>query len=330
MNRLTADSASRLSSTPSSTPTAISIRNGRAIPRQAIGRSQRSDRTHSAPRSIGTGRRWRSRCHPAGDSDVPDHMQFRIIQIGSTILDSDWHRSQPKMELRRTGSIWNQSAKRRSQTVRRVCDAIETEYSRPRFGNPKNPIDDLVFIVISNKTGPAMAKRTFRNLKRRFASWEELVNARLSEIRRLLKPAGLSDVKSRQLRAALGKICRDFGTCSLQRLKRLSAEEAEAYLTSLEGVSEKVAKCVMIYALNFDVLPVDAHVHRVATRLGWTSRKRADQCHQELEALVEPQYRIGFHVGCIAHGRSICRPTEPRCDCCVIQRYCMYFRRRTQ
>lgn len=224
--------------------------------------------------------------------------------------------------------IWNVSPRHRAQSIRRVCEAIELEYGRPRFSNPESPIDDLVYIVLSNKTAPETTKKTFRKLKLRFPEWDEMIDARLSQVRRLLKPAGLADVKSRQLRSALRKIRQDFGRCSLQRLKRFSEAEAQEYLTSLAGVSEKVAKCVMLYTLNFDVLPVDAHVHRVASRLGWTARKRADQCHVELESLVKPRYRFAFHVGCIAHGRSICRPIQPNCERCVIQQYCNYHNER--
>ena len=233
------------------------------------------------------------------------------------------------MDVSRTGSIWNESARHRAQLIRRVCETIECQYGRPRYGNPKSPIDDLVYIVLSNKTGPEIAKETYQNLKHRFPDWDAMIDARLAEVRRILKPAGLSDVKSRQLRGALRRIRRDFGRCSLHRLKKLSADEAQEYLTSLQGVSEKVAKCVMMYTLNFHVLPVDAHVHRVVTRLGWTARKRADQCHAELEALVKPRYRFAFHVGCIAHGRSICRPAQPECESCVIQQYCMYYKDRS-
>lgn len=107
-------------------------------------------------------------------------------------------------------------------------------------------MDDLVYIVLSNKTGPEIAAQTFRRLKHRFASWDDLVAARPKELRRLLRPAGLSTVKSRQLRGALGKMRKDFGVCSLRRLRWSSAEEAETYLTSLQGISNKVAKCVMM------------------------------------------------------------------------------------
>ena len=78
----------------------------------------------------------------------------------------------------------------RRKTVRRACEALEREYGRPRFGNPTNPVDDLVYIVLSNKTGPETARQTFRNLKRRFKTWDELVEARLTQVRRVLKTGG--------------------------------------------------------------------------------------------------------------------------------------------
>jgi endonuclease-3 len=227
----------------------------------------------------------------------------------------------------KTGTIWHESSTRRRQNVRRVCEVLDRIYGKPRHGNPKSPIDDLVYIVLTNKTSPGAARAAFQNLKRRFGNWDGVADAKLSDVRRLLKPAGLSDVKSRQLRDALRTIRRDFGKLSLSRLKRLSCREAEGYLTSLRGVSEKVAKCVMIYTLAFDVLPVDSHVHRLATRLGWTARKRADQCHAELEALVKPPHRAAFHAAGVAHGRRVCRPVRPRCDCCAIRNYCMYYKK---
>src|SRR5262249_43991044 len=100
------------------------------------------------------------------------------------------------------------------------------------------------------------------------------------------------------------------------------------YLAELPGVSDKVAKCVMMYTLGFDVLPVDVHVFRVASRLGWTSRCRADQCHDDLEALVQPKHRYAFHVDCICLGRAVCTPVHPDCPACPIRQYCVYFKQR--
>ena len=224
-----------------------------------------------------------------------------------------------------SGAIWNRSARSRSAVVRAVCNKLFTEYGLPRLGNPTDPLDDLIFIILSNRTSASAASHTFKKLKARFSTWDSAVISSAAVLRRMLQPIGLSKVRSSQIRAALIQIRRDFGRYDLSSLRSLTTSEAEAYLQSLPGVSAKVAKCVTLYTLDAQVLPVDAHVHRVAWRLGWVKRKRADQCHEELEAIVPPALRHAFHVDCIAHGRAVCRAVGPSCESCCIRRYCDYF-----
>ena len=229
-------------------------------------------------------------------------------------------------ECRWVAPIMKLPARLRDRIVRRVCETLEACYGSPRHGNPRNALDDLIYIILSNKTTPAMATRIYHELKRRFPRWTGFLRARASTVERILRPAGLSRIKSKYIRSALAQIESDFGSCTLSRLKRLPTSQAEEYLTCLPGVSDKVAKCVLMYTCAAQVLPIDSHVHRVAKRLGWTVRKRADQCHAELEALVPPDQRYAFHVNCIAHGRAICRPAKPECEKCCINRYCFYYR----
>ena len=227
--------------------------------------------------------------------------------------------------VRRSGLIWSRPSAERSQTVRRVCEVLEESYGRPRLGNPQDPLDDLIYVIVSNRTAPGVAQRTYAALKEGFGTWDDLLASSAAELRSVLEPAGLAAVKSRQIWAALQKIRYDIGSCDLGGLRNLSEGEAQAYLVSLPGVSLKVAKCVMMYTLGAEVLPVDSHVHRVTKRLGWNDRKRADQCHEELESLVPPELRYALHVDCIVHGRAICRPERPACERCCVNRYCAYF-----
>ena len=226
----------------------------------------------------------------------------------------------------RTGKIWNKPTSVRSRLVTKVCRRFDADFGKRRLGNPRDPVDDLVFIIVSNKTAPIVATRTFAKLKQSYGSWDDLCNSSVGRLRSILKPAGLSKVKSVQLRTALQTIKKDFGTCDLRSLRRQPLDTVHKYLTSLPGVSDKVAKCVMMYTMSASVLPVDVHVHRIARRLGWTSRKRADQCHEELEGLIPPKWRYSFHVGCVLHGRTLCRPKQPTCMLCPFRSCCEYFR----
>ena len=130
----------------------------------------------------------------------------------------------------------------------RVCELLEAAYGLPRFGNPADPLDDLVYIILSNKASPAIARSLFDRVKQRFSTWDEVLESPDS-LPQLIQPGGLAVKKSAQIVAALGKIRSDFGACNLDRLKGRQEPEAETYLVSLSGVSQKVAKCVMMYTL---------------------------------------------------------------------------------
>lgn len=232
-----------------------------------------------------------------------------------------------KQPIKQTGRIWCETRPLRTRIVTRACQSLIRRYGTPLLGNPGDSLDDLIYIILSNKTSPRTAQAVYDRLRSRYRSWDALLLAHPATLRSLLKPAGLSRVKSRQLRGTLAEIKSDFGACSLASLKTRGTQAVQEYLILLPGVSDKVAKCVMMYTMGAKVLPVDSHVHRIATRLGWTRRKRADQCHDELEALVPPRWRYAFHVGCVCHGRSVCRPRNPHCEDCCINFCCDYYRR---
>jgi endonuclease III len=179
---------------------------------------------------------------------------------------------------------------------------------------------------LSNKTAPKVATANYERVKEQFPTWNHLLASGPEVLRRLIKPGGLSAIKARQIRAAISKIATDFGSPDLNSLRDKSADESEKYLCSLPGVSKKVAKCVLMYTLKAQVLPVDAHVYRVTKRLGWATKNRADQCHEELEELIPSDLRYNFHVDCITHGRAVCRTKQPLCKLCCIKRYCRYFK----
>lgn len=232
------------------------------------------------------------------------------------------------MSAHRTGAIWTLSEARRDYKVRQVCSRLRQTYGFPRHGNPSNSLEDLLYLILSNRTAPNVAQSTYDTLKGAFRSWDDLLRAPIHQVRKILSPAGLSRKRTLQIRGLLRAIRNRFGRCDLTALRGLDNSEAERFLSSLPGVSLKVAKCVMMYTLRRQVLPVDVHVHRITRRLGWTSRRRADQCHEELEALVAPPLRAAFHVACISHGRTICRPRNPVCGDCCIRRYCAYYSER--
>jgi len=218
-------------------------------------------------------------------------------------------------------NVWRPDPK----IVLRVCELLETTYGSPRLGNPQDPLDDLVYIILSNKTNPKVAVTNYNRVKKRFPTWNYLLTSKPEVLRQIIKPGGLSSVKAEQIRGAISKITVDFGSSTLNKLRSMSAKDSEKYLCSLPGISKKVAKCVLMFTMGVQVLPVDSHVFRLAKRLGWTSKNRPDQCYEELEELIPPDKRYNFHVDSIVHGRTVCRKKQPLCNGCSIKNYCKYF-----
>ena len=195
------------------------------------------------------------------------------------------------------------------EKLQRVCDILHERYHSPRLGNKRNPLNELVFIILTTKTGPKNYTRTYNALRKKYPSWNEVLIADPDEVAQVISPGGLANQKARLLQKVLGAIRETSGKrLSLSFLKSYSDQEAETYLLSLPGVGYKIAKCVLMYALDRQVLPVDTHTYRLALELGLINetymRNEKGKLHKELEELIPPHLRYGFHVNSVVHGRK--------------------------
>jgi endonuclease-3 len=198
-------------------------------------------------------------------------------------------------------------------------------YRSPRHDNKDDPLDELIFILLSQMTTQKSCSRVFGRLKEVCPTWNRALEMPLPRLRALIKDGGLSRGKAARIKEILTRVHRDFGAVSLNPLRSMDDAAAEAYLTSLPGVGIKTAKCVLMYSLGRAVLPVDTHVWRVAGRLGLVEPTTPyPRVHAALEAIVPPDCRYDFHVNVLAHGRRTCRAIRPLCESCPLGPACPY------
>ena len=200
---------------------------------------------------------------------------------------------------------------------------LRLAYGQPRHFNPSDPLDDLVFLVLSRMTQEIKYVRTYSRLRDALSTWHAVRDAPTDELEALIHEAGLAPTKAAQIQAILTAVEAREGRLSLHRLHTMTDDDVEQYLVSLPGVARKTALCVMLYALGRDVLPVDTHVWRVAQRLGlapkgmWSERRG-----RVLEAAVPRELRGSLHVTMIAHGRRVCGARAPMCESCALLDLC--------
>jgi endonuclease-3 len=204
-----------------------------------------------------------------------------------------------------------------------ILAALRRRYPADRLGNKKDPLDELIFIMLSRRTRDQQYRAGYDALRAAFPSWEQLLRARLEGVRRVLTPLGFARQRAMQILATLRQIRNDFGRLSLSRLATWNTSAALNYLMTLQGVNEKTAKCVLMYSLDRPVLPVDTHVLRVSRRLGLIGPHVSEfLAARPLEAITPPALRGEFHIRLIQHGRRSCLPHAPKCSECIIRKWC--------
>lgn len=202
-----------------------------------------------------------------------------------------------------------------------IVNRLSSEF-HPSWPSRRDPFLTLVLTVLSQNTNWKNTKRAFGNLTSEYSSPAELSEAGLDEIQQMIKPAGLYRTKSKTLRELARIVQREYGG-SLERLLEMPLEEARKELLKMPGVGPKTADCVLLFAGSHDVLPVDTHVERTATRLGFAgSRNGPEKVKKRLENLLPEGRRGKAHLLLIELGRTYCKTANPRCNECPINDLC--------
>jgi endonuclease-3 len=208
----------------------------------------------------------------------------------------------------------------------RAINATLVELYGARQPTPRDPLDGLVLIILSQATNDINCDRAFSSLKNRFPTWDKVLLASDSEVADAIRSGGLANQKATRIRQLLREIEDDRGALDLDWMHEASAQECEEYLQKFHGVGPKTIACVLVFFLGKAAFPVDTHVLRVCQRLGWLrSNASADEAHRVLGKAVPDECKLDLHVNLISHGRAICRAKGnggPRCGACALRPKC--------
>jgi endonuclease-3 len=207
--------------------------------------------------------------------------------------------------------------------VRAVRRALERAYGKPPAQSRCDPLDGLIGTILSQNTTSGNASAAFAELRRRCPTWEACLQAQTRTIREAIRSAGLAEQRAPRIRQILQQLHDERGEVSLDFVHDLPVAGAREYLQSLPGVGPKTASCVLLFSCRRRVFPVDTHVARITRRLGWVAEQATpEQIQEQLEPRIPANLRYSLHVNMIAHGRTLCRPRDPRCDDCPLLRLC--------
>jgi endonuclease-3 len=198
--------------------------------------------------------------------------------------------------------------------VRRIRDRLRELYGRPVAPPHGHGLDELILTVLSQSTNDRNRDVAFMRLRARFGSWEAVRDAPNEEVEAAIRPGGISKVKSRRIQDILRALPEPLDGPHL---------EDRDFLLSLPGVGRKTAACVLLFAFGKRDVPVDTHVSRVGTRLGWFREKAPfEELHDAMLDLTPRGQELELHVNLLRHGRRTCHARRPDCADCALLRMC--------
>ncbi len=207
----------------------------------------------------------------------------------------------------------------------KIHETLLKAFGEPIWRNPLPAIDELVSTILSQNTNDVNRDRAFESLRAKFPTWEQVRDAKESDVIDAIRPAGLANQKGPRMQQVLKAITEERGSLDLNFLAGLPIEEARSWLMKFNGVGPKTAAIVLCFSLNQPAFPVDTHVYRVTGRIGLRPEKlTVEQAHPHLESVFPPETYYAAHLNIIRLGREICNARKPLCMNCPIVKLCDY------
>ena len=179
------------------------------------------------------------------------------------------------------------------------------------------PFSILIGTILSARTKDEATAKAVRVLFSKYKNPEELANAKLKDIEKIIKSIGFFHVKSKRIIEVANIIHTKY--------KDRVPDDLDS-LVQLPGVGRKTANCVLVYAFEKPAIPVDIHVHRISNRLGLVDTKNPEETEQELMRKIKKKFWIDINDTFVMYGQNICKPISPMCDVCQIKDSCKFFK----
>ena len=159
----------------------------------------------------------------------------------------------------------------------------------------KDPYTLLIAVILSAQSTDVGVNKVTPNLFQLADNPYDMVKLTIDEIRDIIKPVGLSPMKSKGI----------YGLSEILISKYDGKVPANLEsLESLPSVGHKTASVVMAQAFNVPSFPVDTHIHRLMYRWGLSNGKNVVQTEKDAKRLFPKDLWNKLHLQIIYYGRK--------------------------
>jgi endonuclease-3 len=184
----------------------------------------------------------------------------------------------------------------KQQKVKFVIDTLNKLY--PTIPVPlehKDPFTLLIAVLLSAQSTDVRVNQITPILFKKADNPYDMVKLSVDEIREIIKPVGLSPMKSKGIHG-LSKIL-------IEKYEGKVPRTYEA-LEALPSVGHKTAAVVLSQAFGIPAFPVDTHIHRLMYRWNFSNGKNVVQTEKDAKQLFPKSLWNDLHLQIIWYGRE--------------------------
>ncbi|KAG6550825.1 hypothetical protein Mapa_007621 [Marchantia paleacea] len=179
--------------------------------------------------------------------------------------------------------------------------AVLTGHPRER----RTVIDSLVGTLLSQNTTDNNSRKAFASLKRKFPTWQEVLEADPKDVEESIRCGGLAEIKAGRILNILKTLSEERGELCMEYLRRMSNEEIKTELSRFKGVGPKTVACVLMFHLQRNEFPVDTHVFRISKALGWVPASAdREKAYLHLNERIPDHLKFDLHCLFVTHGKN--------------------------
>ncbi len=186
----------------------------------------------------------------------------------------------------------------KKEKVSFVMEALDKLY--PEIPIPldhKDPYTLLIAVLMSAQSTDIRVNQITPLLFKKADTPQKMIKLTVEEIREIIKPVGLSPMKSKGIHGLSHILINEHGG---EVPKSFEALEA------LPAVGHKTASVVMSQAFGVPAFPVDTHIHRLLYRWGFSNGKNVVQTEKDAKRLFPKSRWNDLHLQIIWYGREYC------------------------
>ena len=160
-----------------------------------------------------------------------------------------------------------------------------------------DPYTLLIAVLLSAQSTDVRVNKITPKLFAVAKTPEEMIQLDIPTIREIIKPVGLSPMKSKGIYELSHILINEHGGQVPQSFEALEA---------LPAVGHKTASVVMAQAFGVPAFPVDTHIHRLLYRWGLSNGKNVVQTERDAKRLFPKECWNDLHLQIIWYGREYC------------------------